>query len=416
MEFRLFLKKFQDDDEIKVVSDRIDCREFPGHIVAEEKRENRAVLFENISGCRGKMVGNLFGSQERINQSFEVTETSAIFDKIDHAVANPRSLKVITPDQHEYGRSSNPALMEHLPPIIHSHHDSTPYITSGVVLARNPDSGKHHLCFVRLSVQDSNVVLFNPQTPRIKEMVAKTVGRGNPLDVAILIGSPTEIMLLGALSFSDEIDELQVAQALGGESLRFFEHGLPVPMSTEVILFGKVLPEYRHEGPFGELTGMYSTHSNPICVVDELWERKEFVYHSILGGVSCEHVALVSLKARHELEQLKNQSAHILDYRLPRFAAGKLCLLVVADGFSKDDVVRDLFNVPLVKLFVLLNEDTDIRCSDDVLWALTQRMSGAGDFNFSDENPVKGLASKTIVDATVDDLSDWSNVRVEVYE
>ncbi|MCP4814407.1 MAG: hypothetical protein GY888_18010, partial [Planctomycetaceae bacterium] len=60
MEFRLFLKKFQDDDEIKVVSDRIDCREFPGHIVAEEKRENRAVLFENISGCHGKMVGNLF--------------------------------------------------------------------------------------------------------------------------------------------------------------------------------------------------------------------------------------------------------------------------------------------------------------------------------------------------------------------
>jgi UbiD family decarboxylase len=416
MEFRHFLKTLQSESEIKVVSDPIGCGEIPGRVIAEESGENRAVMFENISGCRGNVVGNLFGSQERINQSMVVADAPSLYDKIDRAIATPQLIKVISPDEQEYDISPNPSLLHQLPPIIHSRHDSTPYITSGVVLARNPDSGKHHLCFVRLSVQDSNVVLFNAQTPRIKEIVAKTVGRGLPLDVVILIGAPTEVMLLGTLSFTDDVDELQVAQALGGESLRFLERDLPVPLPTEMILFGRVLPEYRPEGPFGELTGMYSTHSNPICVIDALWERKGFIYHSILGGVSREHVALVSLKARHALERLKNQTPHILDYCLPGFAAGKLCLLIVADGIVKDDIVRDLFDVPLVKLFVLLNEDTDLQCSDDVLWALTQRTGESGDIVSKDENPVKGLARKTIIDATVDDLSDWDNVRVEVYE
>lgn len=416
MEFRLFLEKFQSETEITVLSDRISCREIPGRVAAEENRENRVVLFENVSGCHGKLVGNLFGSPERINQSMLVADTPSLYQEFDRAIAAPKPIELISQDEHEYDISPNPTLMHHIPPIIHSRHDSTPYITSAVVLARNPDSGKHHLCFVRLSVQDSNVVLFNPQTPRIKEIVAKTVGRGTPLEVVILIGAPTEVMLLGALSFADEIDELKVAQALGRDSLRFLDRGLPVPMPTEMILFGRVLPEYRSEGPFGELTGMYSTHVNPICVVDALWERKEFIYHSILGGVSREHVVLVSLKARHELERLKNQIPHVLDYRLPKFAAGKLCLLVVADGMVRDDVVRDLFDVPLVKLFVLINEDTDLRCSDDVLWALTQRTGESGDIVSKDEDPVRGLARKTIIDATVDDLSDWDNVRVEVYE
>ena len=417
MELRRYLEQLQSEGDLATVDEPMAYVDIPARVMAEEEADNRALLFSNIANYRGKVVFNTFGTQQRINRALGAEDTGSFFLGIDAAIAAPKPLKLQPPDTTGYQVVSEPNLLEYVPAILSSRHDSTPYITSGLVVARDPDSGRHHVCYVRMSVQESNRVLFNPRTYRIRDIAAKTVGAGKPWDIAVLIGAPTNAALPGGMSLPDEVDELEVIQALGGEEQTFLDLDLPVPTGTEMILFGRVLPdEYRPEGPFGELTGRYSTRHNPICIIRELWQREDFIYHNILGGKSREHVLLVALKARHDLERLLARSPHVLDYQLPRFGAGQLCILTVAEDAPKQALVDELFNITLIKLFVLINEDVPAQSSNDVLWALTQRTRQRGDLHFSEADPSRGLAEIIVLDATSDDLSDWNNIRIESME
>lgn len=417
MELRRYLNQLQADGELVTVDEPTAYADVPARVMAEEEADNRALLFTNIADYQGKVVFNTFGTQQRINRALGADDTTSFFRGIDAAVAAPKPLKLVPADTTGYQVVSEPDLLEHVPAILSSRHDATPYITSGLVVARDPDSGRHHVCYVRMSVQESNRVLFNPRTYRIRDIAAKTVGAGKPWDIAILIGSPTNAALPGGMSLPDEIDELEVIQALGGDQQTFLDLDLPVPTGTEMILFGRVLPdEERPEGPFGELTGRYSTRHNPICEITELWQREDHIYHNILGGKSREHVLLVALKARHALEQLVARSPHVIDYRLPHFGAGQLCLLTVAENTPKQALIDELFNITLVKLFVLINEDVPADNSDDVLWALAQRTRQRDDLHFSPADPSRGLAEIIVLDATSDDLSDWNNIRIETMD
>jgi UbiD family decarboxylase len=417
MELRRYLEQLQNEGELATVDEPIAYADIPARVMAEEEADNRALLFTNVADYEGKVAFNTFGTQQRINHALGADDTGSFFRGIDAAVAAPKPLKLVPRDTAGYQVIPEPDLLEHVPAILSSRHDSTPYITSGLVVARDPDSGRHHVCYVRMSVQESNRVLFNPRTFRIRDIAEKTVGAGKPMDIAILIGAPTNAALPGGMSLPDEVDELEVIQALGGDEQTFLDLDLPVPTGTEMILFGQVLPdEERPEGPFGELTGRYSTRHNPVCVIRELWRRDDLVYHNILGGKSREHVLLVALKARHALEQLLARCPQVLDYRLPRFGAGQLCLLTVADGTPKQPLVDELNNITLIKLFVLINEDVPAENSDDVLWALTQRTRQRGDLYFNEADPARGLAEMIVLDATSDDLSDWNNIRIETMD
>ena len=106
----------------------------------------------------------------------------------------------------------------------------------------------------------------------------------------------------------------------------------------------------------------------------------------------------------------------MLDYRLPHFGAGYLCLLTVAEDAPKQALLDELSNISLVKLFVLINEDVSADNSDDVLWALTQRTRQRSDLHFNDADPSRGLADMIVLDATSEDLSDWNNIRIETMD
>jgi UbiD family decarboxylase len=224
-------------------------------------------------------------------------------------------------------------------------------------------------------------------------------------------------MFMACLSLPEEIDELQVAQALGGSSLGFFAHTLPVPVSTEYILIGRVLPEYQHEGPFGDSKGLYSERLNPLCMIQEMWQRRNPVFHLIRSGTSCEHIELLTMKAKHCMEKLKRQEIFLLDYQIPLYAGGRLCLLTVDEGcVVTESILEFLFNIPLIRCYILLNKDVDTNSATDILWALTHRASEPNDFKFQGENQCVRTGVKTVIDATTDDLDNWNNRRIQVFK
>lgn len=404
--FREFTETTIAAGETLHVGEAVDAARLCRIIRDEERGRNRMVTFDRIEGFDERLAGNVFGTQERIHRSVGAGGREDFFARIDRAVSRPRRLVEKAAD---FERHADPALTRgRVPLVVHSEDDGAPYITSGVVLARHPESGRHHLCFVRLAIVGDDVLLFNGVTPRIRDIVACAREAGAPLDVLILIGAPPQVLLSGALSLPDAVDELEVAQAWAGDGLSFTPGRLPVPNGTEMVLFGQVLAECRDEGPFGDSFGTYSTRRNPICRVSEVWQRKDPIYHMLLGGVSNEHIELLVLKAMHALEHVKARWTALKSYTLPAFAGGRLCILCVEEDHDADRYLPMLFAVPLVRMTVLINSDVDPGSGDDVLWALTRRTAGAKSFRFQEGSGT----GKVVIDATERDLADWNRRRI----
>ena len=252
------------------------------------------------------IVGNLYGSAKRVCRSLSARNYAALFARLDRAMASPPALVRRAGAQGDSETTRSPDLARLLPAMRYSRDDVTPYLTSGILLARDPASGAHHVCFVRMSLAGGNKLLVNPATSRIRRIVEETVGRGSALDVAILVGAPAEVTLMACVGVGEGVDKLAVAQAMGGGALACTDDPLPLPVDTEYALTGRIVPSYEREGPVGDQKGLYSVRErNPACLVDAIRVRREPTFHSVSGGVSREHIELVTLGPRAVLERIR---------------------------------------------------------------------------------------------------------------
>lgn len=416
MEFRQCVAMSLQKRETTIVDRSVACADIPAWVADAERMRNRALLFDSVEGRSASVVGNLFGSAGRICQAFSVKSYTQLFRRLEQAIERPSSIRRAQFPVGDYDLITDPDLLRLLPAIRYCREDATPYLTSGIVLVRYPGSRRHHACFVRMAVVGENRLLVNPGTPRIRQIVAETVGKGEELDVAIIVGAPTELILMACTTMPGEQDKLEVAQALAGDSLIYADDDLPVPIGAEYVLRGKIVPRYEKEGPFGEVGGVYSVkENNPVCVIDRMWQRRNPIFHSISAGTSREHLELLSLGPRSYLERIRRAHRKIIRYSLPGFGADRLAVLVVKDGFDPRILKERLWNVPIVRGFVFVNEDVASRSAPDLLWAVLQRASNRDHFNFSDQRHPVYNTDKFFVDATVADLSALENRRVGVY-
>lgn len=415
VDFRSVVKACEVAGEASRVEAMIDRGAIPERVRREERRGNRALVFDHVEDTAARIVGNLYGSARRVCRSLGAPDYATLFTRLDAAIANPAALARSTAATGDVDVIASPDLARQLPVMRYSQHDATPYLTSGILLARDPATGAHHLCFVRMAIVGGNEVLVNPATARIRRIVETALHGGDALPVAILVGAPPPITLLACVNVGSDVDKLVVAQSLAGGALTFTGDPLPIPVGCEYVLTGRLVPRYAREGPVGDQKGLYSLRErNPTCVVDALQVRRTPWFHSISGGVSREHVELITLGPRAVLERVKRDTPELLRYDLPHYAGGRLAVLVVAEGYRPGVLAERLWGISSVRGFVAVNRDVGSRLASDVLWAIVERARDADRFAFSDDAVPGRRPGKFFVDATAD-LSDWNHRRVEIY-
>ena len=416
MEFRQYVAQKLDQGEAERVGAPVGCLEIPSRVAAGEASRNRALVFGNIPDKRFTAVGNLYGTPQRLCQAFGARDYAQLFENLDRAIGSPREIRRAPWPSSEYQVLSKPDIGQLLPVVRSCQGDGTPYITSGIVLARFPGSRRRHVCYMRFAVLEGNRLLANPATPRIIDIVKQSVGRGEELDVRILIGAPPEITLMACVSMPGQQDKLEVAQSMSRDGLCYSQDELPVPLSTEFVLKARIIPEYAPEGPFGEVGGMYSVKDrNPVCVVDELWHRPEAVFHSVCAGMAKEHLELVALGPRACLERLQREHPQIVRYDLPAFGGDRLAVLAVRGALDVRSLRQQLWDIPIVRGFVFVNEDLAGNSASEVLWAILQRAGNSDHFSFSEARHPVYNTDKFCVDATVKDTRAWEHRRIDVY-
>ena len=178
-----------------------------------------------------------------------------------------------------------------LPHITYHADDVGPYITAGVFLAKDPDSGVPNLSFNRsLMISDNELRVRLGDPHDLTKYQALAEAKNQALEVAILIGPPPEVFLAACASIPYDSDELAVASQIRGESLPMRQCktiDLMVPNETEIVIEGRILPDKRApEGPFGEFMGYYTSKDqmNHVFEVTRVVSRKSAYFQGLLCG------------------------------------------------------------------------------------------------------------------------------------
>ncbi len=303
--------------------------------------------------------------------------------------------------------------------------DAGPLITWGLTITRGPLKPRQNLGIYRQQVIGPNRVIMRWLAHRggaLDFRDHQLAHPGTPFPVAVALGADPATTLAAVTPVPDTLGEYQFAGLLRGartELTRCIGSDLQVPARAEIVLEGHIAPgDTALEGPHGDHTGYYNEAERfPVLTVERITLRREPLYHSTYTGKPPDEPAMLGV-ALNEIfvPLLAKQFPEIADFYLP--PEGCSYRLAVASlrkqypGHAK----RVMFGIwsflrqfMYTKFIVVVDEDIDVRDWKEVIWAITTRVDPARDTLIAENtpidyldfaSPVAGLGSKMGVDAT----------------
>ena len=378
---RDFLKTLIDSGDVDIVRRPTDPRfELAAVTEASQRQCDRVVLFENVMSSELSVATNLYGSRDRLLSLVGATDGN--FCKRWTELVGSASASGSRPVTRETD-CQEPASgkLSQLPQIQYFEHDAGPYITAGIFLARDPDTGVPNLSFHRaMHVDDTELRIRLGDSHDLTDYYTRAEARGEPLEVAMMIGAPPEVFLAAAASIPADADELAVAAAIAKRPVAVRPGrtvSLEIPVDAEIVVEGRLRPGVRRpEGPFGEFMGYYvPVGNNVVMEVTEVSLREGAVYHSLLCGSPEDMRTLEVSVATRIYSYLVERLPGIIDVS----CSPTLLNTVVKIDKQFDDHPRQVLMAAFdahsdySKACFVVDEDVDIHDLDDVFWAYLTR-------------------------------------------
>lgn len=369
--------------EMHVVEKEIDPEfELAAVVSRSQKQSDKAILFKNVKGTKFPVVANVYGSFSRMAEMVGTGEEGlherwrSIFEGFSRASDEYINI-VSAPDDMQSGKLSE------LPHITWREKDAAPYITAGVFLANDPETGTPNLSFSRcMMLGDDKKMHCCIDAPHdLAKYQALAEAKGEALEVAILIGAPPPVFLAAVASLALDQDELQLAAHIAGGQLEMYEceHiDLLVPAATEIVIEASIRPNERVEdGPFGEFLGYYCEVNRDAYVLDVYnvsW-RKNAYYHGLLCGSREDLTALAVSWGGRIYRGLVDELPGILDVTINPILFGSIVKIDKQSDQHPHEVIEAVFKLnPLYnRMCIVVDRDIDIHDLESVWWSFLTR-------------------------------------------
>lgn len=417
------------DDDLVRVGECVDPRFEIAAVLRELGTQHPAVLFENVRGYSGVSVcGNLIGKRSRLAKAFGIAEeklAAAYLERKGRGVATV-DCRGDAPVKEVIVRAPGD-LLALLPVMTHYEKDAAPFITSGVVLAKDPATGRRAMGIHRMMVHGGNRLGVFLANPPLSQFLANAESEGNALEVAVALGlEPATLVAAVVKVGSTGPDKLEIAGALRDDPLELVRAetvAVDVPARAEIVIEGKVLPGVRmKEGPFGENTGYYFSNESPVIEITAVTHRNHFVYPGLCPWTA-DVDALLSLAAGTELLwQLQRHVGAVVDLEMLGGTIGFSAVIAVRRCSTSE--VRRLILLALtldkrLKSVTVVDDDVDIRDPREVAWAMATRyqpcrdtltIDGTEPYVIDPSAVSQGVASKIGFDATTGQQAGFEKV------
>lgn len=378
----------------------------------------KAVLFPRPGGHAMPVIAGLVGQRAWIAEALGV-EQAALHGAYRRAAEQPLPWREVgraeAPCQHAERRELD--VRKLLPIPVHNEHDSSPYITAGLVIARNPTTGVQNVSINRIQVNAPRRMATLMLPRHLFAFYRDAEKRNEPLPVAVVIGVDPLTLLASQAIAPIDTDELEIAGALHGEPLRVVKcltNDVRVPAHAEIVIEGHIPPGVREaEGPFGEFPRYYSPQEQrEVIEIDCVTHRAEPLYHTIVPA-GMEHLLLGGIPREATiLAHLQRSFPNITDVHL---AAGGTCryhlyvqLRKQREGEAKNVIMAAFGAHYDVKQVIVVDTDVDVHDPEQVEWAVATRFQADRDLvvvshalgSILDPSSDRGVSAKMGLDAT----------------
>jgi UbiD family decarboxylase len=383
--------------------------------------EGPAVLCERVEGSALPVVTNLLGSRARYALAMGV-EVPCIGEEWQRrearAVAPVAAREAPVQEVIWVGEEAD---LGRLPVLTHFAQDAGPYITSGILVAKDPATGVRNGSFHRCQVKGPRILATSLHSRRhLWQLAEQAETEGRPLEVAIVNGAhPLFYFGCGMWKGPITVDEYEVAGGFFGQPLETVPCktiALDVPAAAEVVIEGVIPPgEREEEGPFGEFTG-YASHTSTRHRIDvtAITMRRDAIWQDIVSGISAEHNGALRIPQEERIfRALKAQHPSVGAVSYPLSGACRFhCYVSMGrggGGQAKNAIFHAFAEDLSLKLVVVVDEDIDVHNEREVWWAVATRMQADRDLfvvpgvagAMLDPSSDEGLTAKVGIDATV---------------
>ncbi len=303
--------------------------------------------------------------------------------------------------------------------------DVAPLITWGLTVTRGPFKKRQNLGIYRQQLLGPNKVIMRWLAHRGGALDFRDhcqANPGQPYPVSVVLGCDPATILGAVTPVPDSLSEYQFAGLLRGgktELVKCLGNDLQVPARAEIVLEGVIHPgETALEGPYGDHTGYYNEQAEfPVFTVERMTMRRDPIYHSTYTGKPPDEPAILGLALNEVFVPiLQKQYPEIVDFYLPPEGCSYRMAIVSIKKQYPGHAKRIMFGIwsflrqfMYTKFIVVVDEDVNIRDWKEVIWALTTRMDATRDTTLVDNtpidyldfaSPVASLGSKMGLDAT----------------
>ncbi len=427
-----------------IVSPRLEITEICDRVL---RKGGPAVLFERVAGHSMFVLGNLFGTPQRVALGMGAESVSALRDVGEmlaslrepepprgfrDALGKVATLKAVLWDMaptavrgapiHEVVWEGPDVDLSRLPIQTCWPEDAGPLITWGLVVTRGPHKRRQNLGIYRQQVIGRNKLIMRWLAHRggaLDFRDHRLAHPGRPFPIAVAIGADPATILGAVTPLPDALSEYQFAGLLRGSPTRVTNclgSDLQVPAAAEIALEGSILPDQANangeisaanagyetalEGPFGDHTGYYNEVERfPVFTVERITMRRDPIYHSTYTGKPPDEPAILGMALNDVFVPiLRRTFPEIVDFYLPPEGCSYRMAVVAMRKQYPGHAKRVMFGVwsflrqfMYTKFIIVVDDDINARDWKDVVWAVTTRVDPVRDTVLVDNTPIDYL-------------------------
>jgi 2,5-furandicarboxylate decarboxylase 1 len=383
-DLRSVMARFEASGDLVRVSEALDGR----HEIAAALTLNPrgpALLFDHVKGHRMAVIGNVLNTRRKYALSLNIEEKET-FSRTVHGLTHPLDPVLVAqgPCQEKvFTRDIDLAAALPLPHLCEK--DRNPYVSAGVLVGKDPDTGIRNVSMNRLQITGPNEALVGmAPSHHLFQLLKKAEMRGEKLPVAIAVGNHPALHV-GANMYVDlGFDEFGIVGGLFGEPLRLVRAktvDIEVPAGSEIVIEGEIDPKrWAEEGPFGEFSGIYESYGKaPMMRVTALTMRENPVFQMIMSSRYAEHTLTGAIAIEATVFQtVRRAIPGLREVVITEGGCGRLHMILslggARPGEGKKAILAAFAALNLGKLAIAIDDDIDPRDPVEVERAIATRM------------------------------------------
>ena len=354
--------------------------------IAKKFEGDKAVLFENVEGSEFPVLIGLYWNRDMLGQCFQTPSDKlpfALSDEIRAWRKAPIEPTIVKSGPANEVVETTPDLSE-LPIPHHAEGDGGRYLTSSVVIAKNPDTGVRNLSIHRMMVTGKNrFTLLLEELGHLMDYYKRAEAKGEPLELTVNNGADFAMSMAAAApspAAPIEMDEIGIASQIRGEPVELMASqtvGVEALANAQFVIEGRILPKVREpEGPYAEVTGYYANREDRwVFEVTAITRRKTPIFHSMLSGKEV-YNAFALIAEAGIFERVNTMvpdvtAVHLSDGCVPYHLVVQMNKRF--EGSQRNAMMAAFTAQAFVKMVTVVDTDVDIYNIADVEWAMATR-------------------------------------------